>query len=232
MGGNADHRQVHGPDAVPRSGRQSGPHHRRWVGASRPHRRVPAADVLGDASGADTPRRDLRPCRAALLAARDRPRQGEAMSWQDTAKVRAWALRYVFLLYFVKPAVLEVSEERCEVVIPLNWRTRNHLKSMYFGALCIGADVSGGLIAFHLMGVMKVRLSFVFKAIRAEFLKRPEDDVHFVCEDGEAIQALVRRAVASGEREETTVHVTARVPKKLGEEPVARFEMMLSVKLT
>jgi len=56
--------------------------------------------------------------------------------------------------------------------------------------------------------------------------------VHFSCEDGEAIQALVRRAIDSGEREETTVHVTARVPKKLGDEPVAQFEMTLSVKLS
>src|SRR3954453_16057007 len=148
-----------------------------------------------------------------------------------TLGVRLWALRNVFLLYFTKPTVLEVNERRCEVWIPLNWRTKNELKSLYFGALRIGADGAGGLICFHLMSAMKVNLSFVFKAVRAEFLKRPEDDVHFVCEDGEAIQALVRRAVASGEREETTVHVTAGVQKRRGEEPVAQFEMTLSVKL-
>jgi acyl-coenzyme A thioesterase PaaI-like protein len=150
--------------------------------------------------------------------------------FKATAGVRFWAFRKVFLLYFTKPSVLEVNERRCEVRIPLNWRTRNHLRSMYFGALCIGADVAGGLICFHLMSAMKVHLSFVFKSIRAEFLKRPEDDVHFSCEDGEAIQALVRRAVESGQREETTVHVTATVPTKLGDEPVAQFAMTLSVK--
>jgi len=36
--------------------------------------------------------------------------------------------------------------------------------------------------------------------------------------------------MASGEREETTVNVVARVPKKLGDEAVARFAMTLSVK--
>lgn len=147
-----------------------------------------------------------------------------------TAGVRLWALRNVFLLYFTKPSVLEVNERRCEVRIPLNWRTKNHLKSMYVGALCIGADIAGGLICFHLMAERQVRLSFIFKAVRAEFFKLSMDDVHFACEDGEAIQALVGRAVASGEREEATVHVTARVPKKLGDEPVAEFEMTLSVR--
>jgi acyl-coenzyme A thioesterase PaaI-like protein len=152
------------------------------------------------------------------------------MSWQETAKVRAWALRYVFLLYFVKPTVLEVSEERCEVVIPLNWRTRNHVKSMYVGTLCIGADVSGGLIAFHLATRQKAKISFLFKDFKADFLKRAEDDVHFSCEDGTVIQELLRRTLETGERQEAKVHVTARVPRKLGAEPVAQFELTLSLK--
>jgi acyl-coenzyme A thioesterase PaaI-like protein len=150
--------------------------------------------------------------------------------WRETLGVRAWALKNVFLLWFVQPSVIEVNERRCEIVVPLTWRTKNHLRSMYFGALCIGADVAGGLIAFHLMRTRKLRFAFVFKTIRDEFLKRPEDDVRITCEDGETVQQLVARANASGEREETTVHVTARVPKKLGDEPVARFEMTLSVK--
>jgi acyl-coenzyme A thioesterase PaaI-like protein len=147
-----------------------------------------------------------------------------------TIGVRLWALRNVFLLYFTKPTVLEVNERRCEVRIPLNWRTKNHLKSMYFGALCIGADVSGGLIAFHLATRQKAKISFVFKDLKAEFLKRAEDDVHFVCEDGALIQDLLRRTLETGERQDATVHVTARVPRKLGAEPVATFALTLSIK--
>jgi acyl-coenzyme A thioesterase PaaI-like protein len=152
------------------------------------------------------------------------------MSWKETAKVRGWALRYVFLLFFVKPRVLEVTEERCEVVIPLNWRTKNHLKSMYFGALCIGADVAGGLIAFFLSSRMKASISFVFKDLKADFLKRAEDDVHFSCEDGPIIRDLMQRTMESGERQEALVHVTARVPRKMGDEPVAQFALTLSLK--
>jgi len=148
----------------------------------------------------------------------------------ETLAVRLWALKNVFLLYFVKPSIIEVSERRCEVRIPLNWRTRNHLKSMYFGALCMGADIAGGLIAFHLMRKAKAKVSFVFKDVRGEFLKRPEGDVHFSCEDGALIGELMQRTLATGEREEAKVEVVARVPKKLGDEPVARFELTLSLK--
>ena len=149
----------------------------------------------------------------------------------NTLAVRLWALRNVFLLWFVKPSILEVNERRCVVRIPLNWRTRrNDIQAMYLGVLCMGADVASGLIAFDQMQKRKLKISFLFKDMKAEFLKRAEGDVHFTNEDGPAIQELIARALAGGERENATVRVIATVPKKLGDEPVAKFEMTLSIK--
>ncbi|HUJ14323.1 MAG TPA: DUF4442 domain-containing protein [Thermoanaerobaculia bacterium] len=151
--------------------------------------------------------------------------------WRETLWVRFWALRNVFLLRFVKPSIVDLSDERCEVVIPLNWRTRRRdIHAMYLGVLVMGADVAGGLIAFNLIMRSKQPVSFLFKDVKGEFFKRAEDDVHFVCTEGLAIRDLVGRAMASGEREELTVNVAATVPSKLGEEPVARFALTLSVK--
>jgi hypothetical protein len=148
-----------------------------------------------------------------------------------TWTVRLWSLRNVFLLWLVRPRIIEVSDRRCEMMIPLNWRTRRRdIHAMYLGTLCMGADIAGGLIAFQIMMRSKEKISFIFKDIRGEFLKRAEDDVVFLCEDGPMIQEMVARARASGEREEATVRIFARVPKKLGDEPVARFELTLSVK--
>jgi len=150
---------------------------------------------------------------------------------RQTLEVRGWALRNVFLLFFVQPSIIALDDDRCEVVVPLNWRTRRHdIRAMYLGVLVMGADVAGGLIAFHLIGRSKERVSFVFKDVRGEFLKRAEDDVHFVCEEGSVIRDLVERARSSGRREESAVHVTATVPTRLGGEPVARFVLTLSVK--
>lgn len=149
----------------------------------------------------------------------------------NTLTVRLWSLRNVFLLWFVKPSILEVNERRCVVRIPLNWRTRrNDIHAMYLGVLCMGADVASGLIAFDQIQKRKLNISFVFKDMKAEFLKRAEGDVHFTNEDGSVIEELIARAIASGEREHAMVHVTATVPKKLGDEPVAQFEMTLSIR--
>jgi hypothetical protein len=81
-----------------------------------------------------------------------------------------------------------------------------------------------------MLGRSKQRVSFIFKDIKGEFFKRAEDHVHFACEDGPLIADLLRRTLASREREEATVTVTATVPKKLGTEPVARFQLTLSLK--
>jgi hypothetical protein len=155
--------------------------------------------------------------------------ENERMS--PTMMVRLWSLQNVFFLWLASPKIVELTADRCVVRVPLNWRTRRKdIRAMYLGTLCMGADVAAGLIAFQLVAEKKVKVNFIFKDIKGEFLKRAEGDVLFTNNDGPLIQDLIRRALETGERQEATVHVTATVPKKLGEEPVARFELTLSVK--
>lgn len=149
---------------------------------------------------------------------------------RETWGVRLWAFLKIRLLFFVRPTVLELDEERCVVRVALNWRTRNHLGSMYFGTLCVGADTAGGLIAFREIEKRGNRVSLIFKDFHAEFLKRPEDDVHFTCTDGAAIRALVHAALETGERQSLPVNIVATVPTKFGDEPVARFVLTMSLK--
>lgn len=150
--------------------------------------------------------------------------------WKETWNLRLFGLWKIPLLWFVRPSVIRITEQGCVIRIPLTRRTRNHLGSMYFGVLCVGADIAGGLVAMNLIQQGGNRVSLIFKEFRAEFLKRPEGDVHFTCNDGPAIAALVTRATESGERENLPVIVTATVPSKPGDEPVARFELLLSLK--
>lgn len=156
---------------------------------------------------------------------------------KHTLQMRGVGLVKIPLLFFVSPFVVELSGSRCEIRIPLSWRTKNHLGSMYFGALAIGADCAGGLIAWRLLEKTNrkikadgARMDLVFKDFHAEFLKRPEGDVHFSCEEGREISDLVAKALKSGERESLPVHITATVPSKLGQEAVARFILTLSIR--
>lgn len=145
--------------------------------------------------------------------------------------VRLWSLQNVFLLWLIRPKIHVLNADQCIVRVPLNWITRRKdIRAMYLGTLCMGADVAAGLIAFQSVAEKKQRINFIFKDMKAEFLKRAEGEVWFTNNDGPRIQELIRRALESGEREEATVHVTATVPEKLGEEAVARFELTLSIR--
>ena len=73
-------------------------------------------------------------------------------------------------------------------------------------------------------------MSLIFGAVNAEFLKRPEADVVFTCLEGTQIRELVALARSSSERVHMPVHVTATVPSLFGEEPVAKFQLALSLK--
>lgn len=148
-----------------------------------------------------------------------------------TLTLRAFGLARIPMILFLSPRVVEVNDRRIEVCIPLTYRSRNHLGSMYFGALAVGADCSGGLLAMRFIQRRKgKKVALVFKDFSAKFLKRPEGDVHFSCEMGEEIAALVERAATTGERCNLPMVVTATVPKVSGQEPVATFVLTLSLK--
>lgn len=152
------------------------------------------------------------------------------MLLKETWSVRLWAFLKVPMIWLTRASVEELGDRRCVVRIPFRRRNRNHLGSMYFGVLCIGADVAGGLIAMRRIQKSGRNVSLIFKDVKAEFHKRAEGPVDFVCEDGEAIGELVARTIATGERENMTVRVRAMVPDKLGDDPAATFDLTLSLK--
>ncbi len=152
-------------------------------------------------------------------------------SLSETFQLRAFAMAKIPLLYWCLPSVVEVTEERCEIRIPWIRRTKNHLGSMYFGVLCVGADCAGGLIAMNHIKKSGKKVSLIFKDFHADFLKRAEGgDVHFICEQGPEIRELVEKTLSSSERQELPVTITAVVPKVNPTDPVARFVLTLSLK--
>ncbi|WP_026852911.1 DUF4442 domain-containing protein [Geothrix fermentans] len=150
---------------------------------------------------------------------------------KQTLGMRLFGWLKIPLLASVRPSVVELTEARCVVRIPLRRWTRNHLGSMYFGALAIGADCAGGLLAMDQIKRTGNKVSLVFKAFQAQFLKRPEADVYFICEEGAAIRDQVGRALASEDRITEPMHIQAAVKLPDGAfEPVAEFTLELSLK--
>ena len=71
--------------------------------------------------------------------------------FRETAFLRIFGVFKIPLIFFVKPTVVELTDNRAVVKIPCTYRTKNHLGSMYFGVLCTGADLAGGIMAMRLI---------------------------------------------------------------------------------
>lgn len=152
------------------------------------------------------------------------------MDIKNTIYLRLFGLAKIPMLFIANPEVVKVNDHESEVKISLNFLTKNHLGSMYFGVLAMGADCAGGLIAMNHINKSKKKISLIFKDFKADFLKRPEGDVHFICKDGKKIAAQVKEVIKKKIRINRKLNIVAIVPSVSGEEPVAKFELTLSLK--
>ena len=142
--------------------------------------------------------------------------------------IYAWSK--IPLIGFCMPRVLESSDQRTVLKIPLGFRTKNHLGAMYFGALAIGSELCIAMLAVKKIQESGARIDFLFKDYKAEFLRRAEGDVHFICEEAQVVVDQINEAKGSTERINRTMTPYAIVPSVSMTEKVATFELTLSVK--
>ncbi len=153
--------------------------------------------------------------------------------FKENFYLKAFAFTKVPHLFHAGPQIVALEKNSVTIRFPYQRRNLNHLGSMYFGTLCMGADAAGGILAQRLLDEIpksKGKGSLIFKDFQAKFLKRAMGPTEFVCSDGEKIRDLVARAVESHERVECPVIVKAYVPQ-LESDPVAEFILTLSIKV-
>ena len=148
---------------------------------------------------------------------------------KTTRLIQLFGITKVPMIWYCRPKVIEHTDEKIEIKIPLKRKTKNHLGSMYFGVLAVGADITGGFLAMDPIQESGRKINLIFKDFKADFLKRPEGDVHFTCNDGLAVKELVDRVSKSSDRHNFKLSIEATVPS-ISSDVVAKFELTLSLK--
>ena len=131
------------------------------------------------------------------------------------------------MIGYVSPSLIELDDQKATIKIKLRRRTKNHLKSMYFGALAVGADIAGGIHAFYYAEKSKAKISFAFKDMKAEFFKRAETHVLFTTKDGLIIKEAMDKAIEEQTRINQAVCIKAF---NTNGEQVAEFVLTASFK--
>ncbi|KTD15140.1 aromatic compounds catabolism [Legionella gratiana] len=135
------------------------------------------------------------------------------------------------MIGYLKPRIIKLNPTEIIICLPLTRRSRNHLNSMYFGALSVGADLAGGLHGFYHAHQKRCQVSLAFKSFQAQFLRRPESDVYFVCSEGALVETMIQESKITGERITKPIHIKAFTDYPEFLEEVADFILELSVKV-
>jgi len=150
--------------------------------------------------------------------------------FKATLLVRWFGFWKVPLLYYCKPIVVSIDQKHVELKIRLRRKTKNHLNSMYFGTLAMGADIAGGVLAMQKIRKSGKKIKLLFSDFHADFKLRAEGDVHFYCSDGEKMDHLVSKVLSSGKRQNELLNIVAKVPS-ISDDVVAVFSETISLKL-
>ena len=148
----------------------------------------------------------------------------------ESMKLRMITWWQIPVICYCRPQIIHLDDEYCKLRIPLNWRTRNHVQSMYIGVFTVGADLTGGLLTIRSIQKRKRKVVLIFKDFNANFFKRAEKDVIFICRDGVEIDHAVQQAVDKGERINLPINITAILSQDTEDVPVANFRLTLSIK--
>jgi hypothetical protein len=133
------------------------------------------------------------------------------------------------MIAYCRPKIITWNEETVVIRIRRSRRTNNHLKSMYFGALMVGADLAAGMHAFAFTVSAKKKISLAFKSCSAQFLKRPETDVFFEANAGDIVRNMIAESEIKKERVNAIIPVSI---KDTDGEEVAQVDMELSLRVS
>ena len=153
-----------------------------------------------------------------------------SQKFKMTMFIRYFGFTKVPMIFYCRPKVIEINSDSVTVKIPLLRRNKNHVGSMYLGALSVGADITSAMLALGIIKKSDKKIIPIFKDFHADYYKRAEGDVHFVCNEGVKIKKMLNEVIDNNVRINEKIIVNAYVPTKLGEEVVAKFSLTLSLK--
>ena len=88
--------------------------------------------------------------------------------FKATWMIRILGFWRVPMIHSCRPVFISISKTHSEIKIPLKRHTKNHLNSMYFDALAVGADITAGILATAGIRESNEKISLIFKDFHAD----------------------------------------------------------------
>ena len=101
--------------------------------------------------------------------------------------------------FFSGVRVRSIDDKRCVTSVPYKWLTQNPFRSTYFASLAMAAEMSTGVLALAHLHKRNPPVSLLVVKVEANYYKKATGRTYFTCEDGDALNATIEKAIASGE---------------------------------
>jgi acyl-coenzyme A thioesterase PaaI-like protein len=101
------------------------------------------------------------------------------------------------LAHGLRVRVVEVTDARAELFMPLSRRVRNHVRSMYFGAQMTLADLTAGVLIFRRFPPGPY--GALIKRVEADFLAKAKTGLRCVCSVDDEASAVFDQVRTSAE---------------------------------
>jgi hypothetical protein len=129
---------------------------------------------------------------------------------KNPIKFRLFLLSKLPAAYFSGVRVKYVDEEKCEVVVPYKWFTKNPFRSTYFACLSMAAEMSTGILAMANVYGRNPRVSMLVLKVNGDYKKKATGRTTFTCNQGEEIKKIVEETIATGQPKVVEVRSVGR----------------------
>lgn len=147
---------------------------------------------------------------------------------KNPLKFRFFLIKKLPMAFLAGLRVTELTEDKCSVVIPFKYLTKNPFRSIYFACLSMAAEMATGVLSMmHVYG-SDPEVSMLVVGMEARFFKKAVGLTTFTCTDGKKISEAIGQSKVSGEGK--TVMATSTGVNEAGEK-VAEFTITWSFKV-
>lgn len=101
--------------------------------------------------------------------------------------------------YFCGVRTKFIDKEKCIVGVKLRWINQNPFKSMFWAVQGMAAEFSTGALMISKIQESGKRVSMLVTSNKASFTKKAIGKIKFTCNDGEAMDEILKKAIDTGE---------------------------------
>jgi hypothetical protein len=114
-------------------------------------------------------------------------------------KLNAYTMFKLPSAYICGVRTKEINSEKCVVGVKFKWINQNPFKSMFWAVQGMAAEFSTGALMMSKIQESGKRISMLVTSNKATFTKKAIGRISFTCNDGKAIDELIKKAIETGE---------------------------------